>query len=55
MEIEIIETTDFIKRIKCKHCGHEWVPRKEVVGCPKCKYGYYKARKLKKTRADQPS
>lgn len=27
-----------IKKIKCKRCNHEWVPRKEnVYVCPKCK------------------
>lgn len=34
-----------INRVECKKCGYEWIPRKEIiVGCPKCKSGYYKAR-----------
>ena len=26
-----------LNHLKCKKCGHEWVPRKEeVFVCPKC-------------------
>ena len=23
--------------LKCKRCGHEWIPRKKVTMCPSCK------------------
>lgn len=27
-----------LQKLKCKKCGHEWLPRVEVVyQCPKCK------------------
>jgi Zn finger protein HypA/HybF involved in hydrogenase expression len=40
-----------INRLKCKKCGHKWIPRQEViVGCPKCKSGYYKARVIKRIK-----
>ena len=36
--MQIIE----LKKMKCKRCGHEWVPRKkEIVLCPKCKSPYF--------------
>ena len=26
-----------ITKLKCKRCGHEWVPTKEeIFSCPKC-------------------
>jgi Zn finger protein HypA/HybF involved in hydrogenase expression len=40
-----------IEKVKCSNpkCNHEWIPRQEVIsGCPKCKYGYYKARVKKR-------
>lgn len=29
-------------KLKCKRCGHQWIPRKiEVRICPKCKSPYW--------------
>lgn len=29
-------------RLKCKRCGHEWIPRVgDVRVCPKCKSAYW--------------
>ena len=40
-----------ITKIECKKCGYVWIPRKEeVIGCPKCKHGYYKARIFKRKK-----
>ena len=26
-----------IQKLKCKQCGHEWIPRNEkIYKCPKC-------------------
>ena len=38
-----------IKKVKCKRCGHEWVPRKEeIIICPKCKSPYWNRDKKEK-------
>ena len=40
-----------INQLECNKCGHKWMPRQEVViGCPKCKNGYYKGRIAKKLK-----
>jgi Zn finger protein HypA/HybF involved in hydrogenase expression len=31
-----------VKTLKCKRCGHEWIPRKaDVRLCPHCKTAYW--------------
>lgn len=31
-----------LPRLKCRRCGHEWVPRKlDVRECAKCKSAYW--------------
>jgi len=28
--------------VKCKKCGHQWIPRKkEIRQCPKCKTAWF--------------
>ena len=41
-----------IKRLKCLHCGAEWIPRKAITTvCAKCKSPYFdKPRKEKKAK-----
>lgn len=40
-----------INKVKCEKCGYIWIPRKEeIIGCPKCKIGYYKARIVRKSK-----
>ena len=36
-----------MKSYKCKRCGHEWFPRKEIkpVCCPGCKSPYWNKEK----------
>jgi predicted nucleic acid-binding Zn-ribbon protein len=49
MDIKI--TTQKTKMLKCGKCGHTWKPRGVIIkGCPKCKYGYYKARVIKRLK-----
>ena len=37
-----------IKKLECKRCGHEWVPRqREVRICPKCKSAWWDRKKVK--------
>ena len=38
-----------IRTLKCKRCGHEWVPRKRDVRiCPRCKSAFWDEEKKKK-------
>ena len=31
-----------IQKLKCKRCGHEWIPKKEEIRqCPKCKSSWW--------------
>lgn len=31
-----------VSKLKCKRCGHEWVPRKDEVRiCPDCKSAWW--------------
>lgn len=37
-----------ITKLKCKRCGHQWVPKKEDVRqCPKCKSVWWDKEKEK--------
>lgn len=41
------------KSIKCKRCGHEWIPRKtEVIRCAKCKSPYFDGKNEAETLDD---
>jgi len=35
-----------LEKLRCKKCGHTWIPRKEDVRyCPKCKTAYWDVEK----------
>ncbi len=41
-----------IRKLQCKRCGHEWVPRKEDVRmCPNCRSPYFDRERKKKIGA----
>lgn len=43
-----------IKKLKCKRCDHEWIPRKkEVVVCPECKSPYWNKEKNNKKENEE--
>lgn len=45
-----------MKKLKCKRCGHSWIPRQDSVRmCPKCKSYFWNEeikKKSKKKNAD---
>ncbi len=43
-----------IEKLKCKHCGFEWYPRKpEVVQCPHCKTAHWDKERIYKIRKNR--
>lgn len=40
-----------MKRLQCKRCGHQWVPRIDhPVTCPKCRSPYWHQERSKARR-----
>lgn len=43
-----------IKKVMCKRCGHEWVPRQsEIRTCPKCKSPYWDRKRKRKKLSEE--
>ena len=41
-----------LPELKCKRCGHKWIPRGTVTMCPDCKSKYWNQEKCARV---QPS
>ncbi|MBT9133111.1 MAG: hypothetical protein DDT33_01642 [Firmicutes bacterium] len=43
-----------VSKLQCLRCGHEWIPRTEIVTvCPKCKsYFWDRAKKEQKSQEE---